>query len=148
MAGKRDDPAAAAAATAQIDAYLAALPPDKRAALQALRETIAAAAPEAVEAISYGMPAFRYRGRPLVSYLAAKAHCSLFPMNSALLDAHRAQLEGFSMSKGTIRFTPEHPIPKALVETIVHARKVELEAARPLSPGRRGEVGRGVRGAP
>jgi uncharacterized protein YdhG (YjbR/CyaY superfamily) len=148
MAGRRDDPAAAAAATAQIDAYLAALSPDKRASLQDLRETIAAAAPEAVEAISYGMPAFRYRGRPLVSYLAAKAHCSFFPMSSEVLDAHRAQLEGFSMSKGTIRFTPDHPIPKALVETIVHARMAKIEAAGSLSPGRRGTVGRVVRGAP
>jgi uncharacterized protein YdhG (YjbR/CyaY superfamily) len=51
-------------ATAQIDATLAALPADQRAALQALRQTIAAAAPEAEEAISYGMPAFRYHGRP------------------------------------------------------------------------------------
>ncbi len=69
MARERDDPATAVAATAWIDAYLAALSPDKRAALQALRETIAAAAPEAVEAVSYGAPAFRYRGRQLVSYM-------------------------------------------------------------------------------
>ena len=140
MAGRRDDPAAAAAATAQIDAYLAALSPDKRASLQDLRETIAAAAPEAVEAISYGMPAFRYRGRPLVSYLAAKAHCSFFPMGSAIIDVHRAQLEGFSLSKGTIRFTPDHRLPVDLVRWIVHDRMAQLGATDPLSPGRPGAV--------
>ena len=62
MPGKRDDPAAAAAATTQIDAYLAMLPEDQRAALKSLRGAIAAVAPEAVEAISYGVPAFRYHG--------------------------------------------------------------------------------------
>jgi uncharacterized protein YdhG (YjbR/CyaY superfamily) len=87
MPDRRDDPAAVAAATAQIDAYLATLPEDKRAALQALRGTISAAAPEAVETISYGMPAFRYHGRALVAYLAAKAHGSLFPMSGAVTGA-------------------------------------------------------------
>jgi uncharacterized protein YdhG (YjbR/CyaY superfamily) len=130
MAGKRDDPAAGAAATAQIDAYVAALSPEVRAALEAVRETIAAAAPEAVEAISYGMPAFRYHGRPLVSYLAAKAHCSLFPMSSEVLDAHCGQLEGFSMSKGTIRFTPQRPIPAGVVASIVRARMTQVDGAR------------------
>lgn len=72
------DPTASATAIAQIEATLAALPNAERAALQTLRQTIAAAAPEAEETISYGMPAFRYRGRALVSYAGFKAHCSLF----------------------------------------------------------------------
>jgi uncharacterized protein YdhG (YjbR/CyaY superfamily) len=116
-------------ASAWIDAYLAALPDEQRATLQALRETIAAAAPAAVEAISYGMPAFRYRGRALVSYLAAKAHCSLFPMGSAAIEHLRDELVGYSTSKGTIRFTPEHPLPTDLVTRIVHARMTALDAA-------------------
>jgi len=62
-------------ATAEIDARLARLPADQRDALQSLRQTIAAAAPDAVETISYAMPAFRYRGRALVSYEAFKTHC-------------------------------------------------------------------------
>ena len=126
MAGGRSAPAdAAAVARAWIDAYLAALPADQRAVLQSLRETIAAAAPEAVEAISYGMPAFRYRGRGLVWYLAAKAHCSLFP-TAATIDAHRAELADFSLSKGTIRFTPAHPLPKDLVATLVRDRMAQI----------------------
>ena len=65
-----------------VDDYLAALPPDQRAALEHLRATIRAAAPDATEAISYGMPAFKQDGRGLVGYAAFKAHCSLFPMSS------------------------------------------------------------------
>ena len=116
-------------ASAWIDAYLAALPSDQRAALQALRETIAAAAPSAVEAVSYGMPAFRYRGRALVSYLAAKAHCSLFPMGSAAIEHLRDELAEYSTSKGTIRFTPEHPLPLDLVIRIVQARMTAVDTA-------------------
>jgi uncharacterized protein YdhG (YjbR/CyaY superfamily) len=115
--------------TAEIDARLAALPVDKRAALQALRETIAAVAPHAVEAISYAMPAFRYRGRPLVAYNAATAHCSFYPMSPSVIEAHAARLAGYDTSKGTIRFRPDSPLPRDLVESIVRARMAEIDAA-------------------
>ncbi len=114
-------------ATAQIDATLAALPADQRAALQSLRRTIAAAAPGAEEAISYGMPAFRYRGRSLVSYAAFKAHCSLFPMSSALIEALGDELAGFATAKGTLRFTPEHPLPDDIVKRIVRERMAQID---------------------
>ena len=66
--------------TAEIDAYLANIPDDMREALEALRQQIRSAAPEAVEAMSYGAPAFRYRDRPLVAYGAARSHCSFYVM--------------------------------------------------------------------
>ena len=115
-------------ATTQIDATLAALPADQRAALQTLRQTIAAAAPEAEETISYGMSAFRYHGRPLVSYAAFQAHCSFFPMSSTLIEAHRDELAGFATAKGTLRFTPEHPLPNDLVQRIVRERMAQIDA--------------------
>ena len=112
----------------RVDAMLAALPGDQRAALQALRERIAATVPDAVDAISYGVPAFRYRGRALVGYAAARAHCSFFPMSPAVLAAHLAELDGFDTAKGTIRFRPAHPIPDAVVERIVRDRVAEIDA--------------------
>ena len=118
-----------AAAAAEIDATLAGLPADQRAALQHLRETIRAAAIGAEEGISYGAPAFRYRGRPLVSYNAAKAHCAFYCMSPDLMVERESQLAGFDTSKGTIRFTPERPIPDALVADIVRARLAEIDAA-------------------
>lgn len=114
--------------TAEIDARLAALPADQRAALEALRRTIAAAAPEAEEGISYGMPAFRYHGRALVSYAAFRAHCSFFPMSSELIELHREELAGFSTAKGTLRFTPAHPLPADLVARIVRERMAQIDA--------------------
>ena len=124
-------------ATAWIDAYLAPLPDDQRETLASLRRTILAAAPEAVETISYGMPAIRYRGRAVVSYLAAKRHCSLFPMSGEVTGRHRAELDGFATAKGTIRFTPEHRLPDELGTTIVRERIVEIEAKTPLPRARR-----------
>jgi uncharacterized protein YdhG (YjbR/CyaY superfamily) len=116
-------------ATAKINAYLAELPPEQRAALGALRKTIAAAAPEAEEGLSYGVPAFRYHGRPLVSYVAAKAHCSFFPMSPKVVNDHRAELTDFDLAKGTIRFAPDHPIPADVVQRIVRARMAETDAS-------------------
>lgn len=113
----------------EIDAILAAMPQDKRDALQALRETIAAAAPEAQEAISYSLPAFRYRGRPLVSYGAASKHCAFYVMSPAVMDAHTELLAGYDTSKGTIRFKPDAPLSGDLVRTLVRARMAETDAA-------------------
>jgi uncharacterized protein YdhG (YjbR/CyaY superfamily) len=123
-------------ATAQIDATLAALPADQRSALQTLRRTIAAAAPAAEETISYSMPAFRYRGRALVSYSAFKTHCSFFPMSAELIERLREELAGFATSKGTLQFTPEHPLPRALVERIVRERMAQVDMRAAGGPGR------------
>ena len=114
-------------ATAEIDAILAGLPADQRAALQHLRETIAAVAADAVEAMSYGAPAFRYRGHPLVSYAAAKAHCAFYVMSPQVIVDHAADLDGFDTSKGTIRFTPDEPLPAKLVAKLVRARMAESD---------------------
>ncbi len=115
-------------ATADIDARLAALPPDQREALQTLRATIAATAPEAEETISYSMPAFRYHGRALVSYSAFKTHCSFFPMSAELIERMAPELAGFVTAKGTLQFTPERQIPRALVERIVRERMAQIDA--------------------
>ena len=114
-------------ASPQIDGILAALPGDQRAALQQLRETIAEVAPDAVEAMSYGAPAFRYRDHPLVSYAAAKAHCAFYVMSPQVIVDHAADLDGFDTSKGTIRFTPDRPLPVGLVEKLVRARMAESD---------------------
>ena len=112
----------------QIDRILAALPDDQRTALQSLRETIAKAAPEAVEAISYALPAFKYRGRPLVSYGASRSHVAFYCMSPAAMEQHRDLLAGYDISKGTIRFQPDEPLPASLVTTLVKARMAETDA--------------------
>lgn len=90
-----------------VDAYLGALPEQQRSALQHLRETVQAAAPDAVETISYSMPAFRHNGRVLVYYAAFKDHCSLFPASGTVFETLAAEIAAYRTSKGTIQFTPD-----------------------------------------
>jgi uncharacterized protein YdhG (YjbR/CyaY superfamily) len=109
-----------------IDDYLARVKPDHRDALQKLRRTIHTAAPKAEECISYGIPAFRLNGRSLVFFGAWANHCSFYPGNSVTLRKFRDDLKGFQTSKGTIRFSPDHPLPSALVQKLVRARMADI----------------------
>src|SRR5690242_18036060 len=119
-----------AKAPASIDEYLAAIPARQRAALEKVRRAVRAAAPEAVEAISYQMPAFKERGRILVYFAAFKDHCSFFPASGAVMEELGDELEPYFAGKGTLRFTVERPIPARLVRKIVKLRRAEIEAAR------------------
>jgi uncharacterized protein YdhG (YjbR/CyaY superfamily) len=121
------------AGSREIDAFLAALTDDLRAALQDLREAIAAAAPDAVETIAYSVPAFKYRGRPLVSFSAGRngtGPCAFYVQSPALMEAHRDHLRGYDTSVGTIRFRPSEPLPTSLVTMLVRARIAETDSAR------------------
>lgn len=110
-----------------IDEYLDGVGPEQRAALQALREAILAAAPDGVECIAWQMPAFR-RGKLLVGFAAWANHCALYPMSARTVAQHEAELAGFECSPGTIRFTPEKPLPPEVIRSIVLARLAENEA--------------------
>ena len=109
---------------ANIDDYLASLSAAQRGTLQKLRHSISQAAPRAEEGFSYGLPAFRLDGRPLVCFAAAANHCSLYPMSPAVIRAHADDLKKYETSKGTIRFVA--PLPATLVRKLVKARIAEL----------------------
>jgi uncharacterized protein YdhG (YjbR/CyaY superfamily) len=106
-----------AAAVTTVEAYLAALPPEQRAALAHLRAVILSAAPGAVEGISYGIPTFKVGGKAVAHLGAAAKHCAFYP--GAVMDEFAVELAGFSTSKGTVRFQPSAPIPDDLVRRIV-----------------------------
>ena len=114
--------------------YLAAAPKDKRAALRTLRKTIKAAAPKATEGISYGIVGFKHNGKPLVYLGHAKAHCALYGSIGHFVDTHAAELKGYEVSTGTIRFPADSPLPTRLVTKMVRARVAEIEKGGSRKP--------------
>ena len=111
-----------------VDEYMTTLPVDRRGPMETIREAIRAAAPDAVEVISYKMPAFRTHGQFLVSYDAFRRHYSLFPASGAVIEALGEELMPYLAGKGTIRFPASRPIPVALIRRVVAVRLAENEA--------------------
>ncbi len=111
-------------ASGTIDEYLAGVSPEFRALLRNLRKTIRAAAPHASESITYGIPTFKQDGQRLVYFSAATKHCAIHMVRKAHLD--EAARLGFGVGRGSIRFTPEHPVPERLVRRVVKARLAEI----------------------
>jgi uncharacterized protein YdhG (YjbR/CyaY superfamily) len=113
-----------------VESYLAACPEPHRTTLEKLRATIRSVVPkETTEAISYGMPSFRYKGG-LVGYAAFKGHCSFFPMSGRLVEEFVDELKAYKTSKGTIQFPADKPLPAALVKKMVKARVAQNEAKK------------------
>jgi uncharacterized protein YdhG (YjbR/CyaY superfamily) len=110
-----------------VDAYLAKVPEPARTTLSKLRVTIGSVVPsEATEQLSYGMPAFHYKGA-LVAYAAFKNHCSFFPMQASLTDEMQEELKSYRTSKGTLQFPLDKPLPATLVRKMVKRRIAENE---------------------
>ena len=119
-----------AAKAATIDQYLATVDDEKRQALEKVRKAIKAAAPDAEECISYGLPAFKLHGKAIGGFGASANHCSYYPMSGAIVAEQADLLKAYETSKGTIRFPPDKPLPASLIKKLVRARIAEIEAAR------------------
>src|SRR6266702_5398301 len=114
----RGSAAKRSAAPKDVDEYVARVPEPARSTLNKIRAVIRSVAPpEATETISYGMPAFKYKG-VLVWFAAFSNHCSLFP-TASVIEKFKSELKGFAKSKGTIQFPTDKPLPAALVKKMV-----------------------------
>ena len=109
-----------------IDEYLAGVPEPARSTLSTIRAAIRSAAPpEAVETISYQMPAFKHKGI-LMWFAAFSDHCSLFP-TASIVEAFKNDLRDYPTSKGTIQFPLDKPLPNSLIRKLVKARIAQIE---------------------
>jgi uncharacterized protein YdhG (YjbR/CyaY superfamily) len=106
-----------------IEGYIASFPHEIQPLLQEIRKTIQAAAPEATEAIRYGIPTFRFRGN-LVHFAAYETHIGFYPTPSGI-EAFKEELSRFELGKGTVRFPLNGPIPLELIKKIVEFRVKE-----------------------
>jgi len=104
-----------------IDEYLQDLPPEQKAQLERIRGIVHQAVPGAEEVISYGMPGFKYKGKYLVGFAAFKDHLSIFP-TAAPVEALHNKLGEFKLSKGTIQFTADNPIPESIIKELLAIR--------------------------
>ena len=109
-----------------IDEYLNNLEPTKKAALERVRKIVKEMVPEAEETISYGMPTFKYKRRPLMYFATFKNHLSLFPASGKVIEQMSSKLEKYKTSKGTLQFTAEDPIPEEVIKEMLQIRQAEI----------------------
>ena len=115
-----------APATDVARAYLATLPPDARTAVGRLRMLIRAAAPTAVESRSYGILGYKIDGHAFMYCGGFKQHVALYPVTPAMRRDHADAIAPFHVSKGTLRFPLEKPLPVALIKRLLKTRVAEM----------------------
>ena len=110
----------------EIDAYLAALDEPARGTLDDLRRSILAVIPECEQGLAYGLPGFKVRGKTVAGFAAFKDHLSYLPHSGSVLAELAQELAGFESTKGSLHFTADHPLPAALVRTLIDTRLAQL----------------------
>jgi len=113
-----------------FDDYLKGVRSEQRSELERIRRIARHAVPEAEEAMSYGMPAFKYNKRTLLGFTANKRHLSIHPFSPRVVEAVKDKLGKFELSKGTIRFTENNPIPEDTLEEIIRQRLSEIVSSK------------------
>ena len=106
----------------EIDEYLRALEEPKRTTLARLRQTILEIVPEAEQGISYGVPAFKVRGKTIAGFAAFKGHLSYLPHSGSVFPQLKEELKGYTTSSGALRFAIDQPLPVPLVEKLIAVR--------------------------
>ena len=110
----------------EVDEYLRSIEEPKRSTLQTLRRTILEIVPDADEVISYRVPAFRVGGETVAGFAAFKSHLSYLPFSGSVLSQLAEELDGYAMTKSSLHFPVDRPLPKALVERLIAVRLEEL----------------------
>jgi uncharacterized protein YdhG (YjbR/CyaY superfamily) len=113
----------------EIDTYMQNTAPSQKQEMERIRKLVRELVPDATEAMSYGMPAFKYKGKYLVGYAAYKDHMSFFPTPEPIARL-KDKLSGYQLAKGTVQFTVEVPLTDAIIRELTEARKQEIDRVR------------------
>jgi uncharacterized protein YdhG (YjbR/CyaY superfamily) len=106
----------------EVDAYLREVEEPKRSTLETLRRTILEIVPQAEQVISYGVPAFRVDGKTVAGFAAFKDHLSYLPFSGSVLRQLADELDGYTMTKSSLHFAVDRPLPKPLVKKLLAIR--------------------------
>ena len=112
-----------------VDDYIAAQPSDAQQVLRQVRDAMRGALPDAEERISYQIPSYRQPGGTVIYFAGWKAHYSVYPASQAMIAAFADALAPYEVSKGTIRFPYDAPVPLALIARLARFRADEVAAA-------------------
>ncbi len=113
----------------EVDEYLRGVEEPKRSTLQALRQTILEIVPDAEQGISYRIPAFRVSGKTVAGFAAFENHLSYLPFSGSVLSQLGDSLNGYTMTKSSLHFAIDCPLPKSVVRSLVDVRLAELREA-------------------
>lgn len=113
---------------ASVDDYIAAQPKPVQTALARVRAAIRKGVPGAEESISYQMPAYKLDGAAVIYFAGWKRHYSVYPATAKLVAAFKGELESYELSKGTIRFPLDEPVPSSLITRLAKFRAREVAA--------------------
>ena len=125
------------AAPKDVGDYIGQFPRPVQTVLKRVRSIIRTAVPKAEETISYQIPTYKLHGKPVIYFAAFTNHYSVYPSNARLVAALETQLAGYEMSKGTIRFPLDEPVPAKLIERIAKFRAKEVAEINAGAPRRR-----------
>jgi len=121
-----------------VDDYLKQFPEPQKTTLEKVRKAIRDAAPQAEEIISYGIAGYKLNG-PVAYFAGFKNHCSYFPGSYGVIKSFQKELESYEISKGTIHFPVNKPLPAALIKKMILAKIKEneerLQARKQTKPG-------------
>jgi uncharacterized protein YdhG (YjbR/CyaY superfamily) len=118
----------------EVDEYLRGLDKPKRSTLQALRRTILEIVPDAEQVISYRVPAFRVSGETVAGFAAFKDHLSYLPFGGSVLGQLAHELKGYTLTKSSLHFPVDRPLPKSVVRNLIAVRLAELRHTSRESP--------------
>ena len=114
--------------TKSVDEYIAAQREEAGLKLRKVRAVIRKAVPEAVEGFGYGMPGYKLHGKPLLYFAAFQRHYSLFAASGTFFAAIKDELDGYEVSKGTVRFPLAKAVPVKLITRIAKLRAAGILA--------------------
>lgn len=122
LAGQTDRNQSCPVSADEVDGYLDSVEEPKRTTLACLRQTILEILPDAEQGISYGVPAFKIRGKTIAGFAAFKSHLSYLPHSGSVFARPNEELAGYARSSGALRFDVDTPLPKELVWKLIAVR--------------------------